>query len=245
MGAMTKLMYNDNEFEAYVAEPKGKIRGAVLVIHEVWGLSDHIKSVTDRFAAEGYVALAPDLLAETDIAAHADELQLDLFDPKKRNAAQPKLRQLMAPMQEPGFAEKALGRLRVCFDELYDRTDGERRVAVVGFCFGGSYSLSLATQESRLRAAVPFYGHAPEDQDAYKDIACPVLAFYGEQDSGLVDDLPQLQRHMEAAGVDFTAKVYDGCGHAFFNDSNKFAYNEAAARDAWQLTLKFLSKNLS
>ncbi|MEJ0073492.1 MAG: dienelactone hydrolase family protein [Candidatus Saccharibacteria bacterium] len=106
-------------------------------------------------------------------------------------------------------------------------------VAVTGFCFGGSYSFALAASEPRLKAAVPFYGHANlEDIDALRKIACPILAFYGENDAGLMENLPNVKSEMEAAGVAFTAQVYPDCGHAFFNDTNPFAYNAPAAKDS-------------
>lgn len=244
MGKNTELSFSGQKFGAYEARPQGRAKGAIIVIHEVWGLTDHIKSVAERFAAEGYVALAPDLLSETDIAAHAQGLQEDLFNPEKRNEAQPKLRKLMAPIQEPGFAEKTVGKLEACFDYLYDKPESSHKVAVVGYCFGGSYSYSLAIHEPRLKAAVPFYGHAPNDADELSKIKCPILAFYGKKDEGLIGSLPELKELMKTAGVNYTAKVYSDCGHAFFNDTNRFAYNKEAATDAWQRTLKFLQNEL-
>ncbi|HEX7368263.1 MAG TPA: dienelactone hydrolase family protein [Candidatus Saccharimonadales bacterium] len=244
MSELLQLSYSGQEFPAYLARPAGKIKGGIIVIHEVWALNDHTKSIADRFAAEGYVALAPDLLTMTDIAQHADTLALDLFNPEKRNEAQPKLRALMAPMREPGFAEATLGKLKVCFDHLYNLPEVGQRVAVNGYCFGGSYSYSLAVHEPRLKAAVPFYGHATDDGDELRRIKCPILAFYGEKDEALVHNLPELKKAMEQAGVDYTAVVYPDCGHAFFNDTNPFAYNEAAATDAWKRTLEFLGAHL-
>lgn len=244
MGNMIQLEYEGTRLDAYEARPAGEVKGGIIVIHEVWGLSDHIKSVADRFAAEGYIALAPELLAETDIAAHADTLMLDLFNPEKRNETQPKLRALMTPMQEPGFGEKTLGRVKVCFDHLYDMPETHEWVAITGFCFGGSYSFALAVAEPRLKAAVPFYGHADlSDAAKLKQIACPVQAFFGEKDEGLMESLPELKQAMKDAGVDFAATVYPDCGHAFFNDTNPYAYNEAAAKEAWQRTLELLSAN--
>jgi carboxymethylenebutenolidase len=116
-------------------------------------------------------------------------------------------------------------------------------VAVCGFCFGGSYSYSLAISESRLKAAVPFYGHASTEISELQKINCPVLAFYGEKDENLMSTLPELKENMKAAGVNYEAVVYPNCGHAFFNDTNKFAYNQEAATDAWQRTLRFLAAN--
>lgn len=231
-------------FEVYEAKPESEIKGGLIVIEEVWGLTDHIKSIADRFAAEGYYVLSPELLSETHIKEHASELMLDLFNPEKRNEAQPKLRELMAPMHEPGFGEKTVGRVKACFDYLYDKPETKQWVAVTGFCFGGSYSFALAVNEPRLKAALPFYGHADlEHPDSFKRIACPVLALYGEKDENLIKDLPELGSRMADAGVDFTAQVYPDCGHAFFNDTNPYAYNEAAATDAWQRALDFLQTN--
>jgi carboxymethylenebutenolidase len=244
MGKMQELTYQDQAFPIYLAEPKGMVKGGIIVIHEVWALNDHTKSVADRFAAEGYLALAPDLLGtETEIQKNAAKLQLDLFNPEKRNATQPKLRKLMAPMQAPSFADKTKGRLQVCIDYLYDKPEVDKKVAVNGFCFGGSYSFSLATIEPRLKAAIPFYGHAPTDIDELKHITCPILAFYGEKDENLMSSLPELKKLMKQANVDFTAVVYPDCGHAFFNDTNHFAYNEQAAKDAWKRTVAFLAKH--
>lgn len=245
MSKVIELTYKDTPFEAYLAEPKVKTKGGIIVIHEVWGLNDHTKTIAERFAAEGYLALAPSLLFETDIAKHADKLALDLFNPETRNETQPKLRALMAPMQEPGFAPTALGRLEACFGYLLgdERTGG--KVAVCGFCFGGSYSFSLATHEPRLKAAVPFYGHADmEHPETFAQINCPILAFYGDQDQNLMASLPALKGQMQKAHVNFEAKVYSGAGHAFFNDTNPYAYNEQAAQDSWRLTLDFLAQHV-
>src|ERR1700753_1938984 len=113
----------DKPLEVYEVKPDGEIKGGLIVIEEVWGLTDHIKSIADRFAAEGYYVISPELLSETHIKEHADTLMLDLFNPEKRNEAQPKLRKLMTPMQEPGFGEKTLARVQACFDYLYTKPE--------------------------------------------------------------------------------------------------------------------------
>lgn len=243
MGNMLTLDYQGSELTAYEARPEGEIKGGLVVIHEVWGLNDHTKDIAGRFAREGYLTVAPDLVGETDIAKYAAQMQLDLFNPETRNETQPKLRALMTPMHEPGFGERTLGRVKTCFDYLYDKPEVKQRVAITGFCFGGSYSFALALAEPRLKAAVPFYGHVDlSDPEKLKQITCPILAFYGERDAGLMESLPTVKQEMQAAGVHFTAEVYPDAGHAFFNNTNPFAYNEAAARDAWQKTLTFLDR---
>lgn len=242
---MISLHYNDTEFPAYMARPEGKVKGGIIVIHEVWALTDHTKSTADRYAAEGYITLAPNLLTMTNIAEYADTLSLDLFNPEKRNEAQPKLRALMVPMQTQEFVDDTLGKLQVCFDHLYNMPEVNENVAVTGFCFGGGYSYTLAMHEPRLKAAVPFYGRSVSDIDVLRGIKCPVLAFYGETDDALVTQVPELRAKMKEAGVDYEAVIYPGCGHAFFNDANPYAYNESAAQDAWQRTLSFLQQHIN
>ena len=246
MGTMIEL--GEAPFPAYLSTPSGTASGAIILVHEVWGLVEHVKDVADRFAAEGYLVLAPDVLAGTGMTPEiAAELQLGLFnpDPRARNAAQPRLRELMAPIRAPQFAASALVSLRECFDYLVGQGGVGGRIGVVGFCFGGTQSFSLAVHEPRLRAAVPFYGHADFTLEQLRDIRCPVLAFYGERDTGLIEGLPALTRAMGDAGVDFRPQVYPDCGHAFFNDSNPFAYNADAAALAWPATLDFLAETLT
>lgn len=232
--------------QAYVSEPAAAPRGGLVVVHEVWGLVPQTKDVADRFAAEGYVVVAPDLLTGAGgVPDLSGELQAAAFDPQQRSDAQPRLRKHMAPIRAPEYAKHALAALRVCFDHLEGLPGLAGRVAATGFCLGGTYTFSLAVAEPRLRAAVPFYGHADFRDAELRAINCPVLAFYGGQDSALMEELPGLKRQMRAAGVDFEAVVYPGTGHAFFNDTNRYTYNAEAAEDSWRRTLAFLDRNLS
>lgn len=237
---------SETSVQAYVSEPAGQPKGALIVIHEVWGLVDHTRDVTDRFAAEGYLVVAPNLLADTAMTPElAKELQSALFDPQQRSKAQPKLREVMAPLHAPDFAARTNAAVQACFDHLNGIPAVAGRVAVTGFCFGGTYSFSLAMQEPRLRAAVPFYGHADFSDEKLRGITCPVLAFYGLNDKALTDKLPELEARMAAAGVDFNAVVYPGTGHAFFNDTNHWTYNADATADSWNRTLAFLDRNVA
>jgi carboxymethylenebutenolidase len=234
-----------SDFPAYLAEAKGECKGGLIVVHEVWGLTEHITNVADRFAAEGYLVLAPDLLTETGITEKVTPaLQEDLFNPERRNAAQPIIRELTRPIQQPDFAKETVNKLRKCFDYLTGRSETNEKVAIVGFCFGGTYSFSLAVAEPRLKAAAPFYGHSDHTVAELGQITCPIMAFYGDDDERLILGLSDLKERMEQANVDFRAQIYPDCGHAFFNDTNKFAYNEVAAKAAWQKVLAFLDTNL-
>src|SRR5665213_195312 len=179
MGETIQLKFKDQEFPGYLVHPEGPVKGALIVIHEVWGLTDHIKSIADRLAKEGYIALAPDLFSGNGIDIEAlSGLQSQLFDPEKRAAVQPKLRELMAPIQAPEFGAITLDKTQVCFDYLENLDGINGRVGITGFCFGGSYSFSLAVHQPKLKVSIPFYGHADFSVDELKNISCPILAFY-------------------------------------------------------------------
>ena len=244
MGTMIDVPGHD--LTAYRAEPDGPPRGAVVVIQEIWGLVDHVKDVADRVAAQGYVAFAPDLLAHAGLTSEVGQRIFDLMfrgTEEDRLAAQPQMRAATTPARQPEFATWAVPALRSLVDGLVDEPGIDGRVAVMGFCFGGTYAFALAAADPRLRAAIPFYGSFPERADPAA-IACPVLAFYGENDHGITDGVPELESRMEAAGVDFTARVYHGVGHAFFNDTAPSRYNADVAADAWDRTLAFLARHL-
>ena len=246
-GTMIDLEH-DGVFGAYVAQPAHGVpfRGALIVIHEIWGLVEHTKDVADRFAAEGYLALAPDLLTRVGITAPVGEELLGIMfspDEKVRTEGQPRLREAMSPLRAPEYAGWTVGALTACLDHLAAQPDVGGRLGVTGFCFGGSYSFALAAADSRVRAAVPYYGSPPETAELSR-ISCPVLAFYGDQDANLVDALPGVTTAMAEAGVDFTPVVYENTGHAFFNDTNARTYDAGYAADAWTKTLDFFRAHL-
>lgn len=230
---------------AYHSYPDdGEKHPGLIVIHEIWGLDDHIKDVANRFAAEGYSVLAPNLFHDVSFAS---KINPGLFDemnnPATRDEAQKKMRELFAPMQSPEFAQDMVVKLKKCVDYLLADEHVDGQIGVLGFCFGGTYSFALATNDSRIKAAAPYYGHPPKSEDI-PGIACPILAFYGDQDANLMQSLPQLREDMQKNRKQFEAVVYPNAGHAFFNDTNARMYNPRAAQDAWGKTLTFLSKNL-
>lgn len=234
-----------NGVTVYRAEPSGEVHGALIVIHEIWGLVDHITDVADRYAAEGYLVLAPDLLSEIGTTP---EIGLELFemmndtDEQRRTVNQPRLREAFGAAHAPAFGAGAIAKLTAIVDALEAEPGIDGRIAVLGFCFGGSYSFALAEADARVVAAVPFYGST--EPSAVVSIHCPVLAFYGDQDTRLMEGLPALEAAMAEAGVDFTAKVYADAGHAFFNDTNAHSFDPAAAGDAWGRSLEFLRARL-
>ncbi|MEO7132459.1 MAG: alpha/beta fold hydrolase, partial [Dermatophilaceae bacterium] len=153
--------FPEHGLTSYRVDPPGAIRGAVIVIQEIWGLVEHIKDVTGRFAAEGYVAIAPDLLGHVGLSPEVGQELNRLVmgeDEEARLAAQPRMRELLGPARSPEFAAWAVPALQAVVDHLLAVEGVDGRVGVVGYCFGGTYADALALAEPRLRAAVPFYG---------------------------------------------------------------------------------------
>lgn len=210
----------------YLSAPQGGGKyPAVIVIHENRGLNDHTRDVARRFASEGFVALAPDLLS------------------RKGGTAS---------MESPDKAREAIGTIQPA-DAITDLKAGlayldqhkkvrAGRLASVGFCWGGARSFMLATESERLRAAVVFYGSAPP-AEKLAEVRCPVLGIYGETDERITSRVPEVAEAMKKSGKKFEYKIYPGAGHAFFNDTGE-RYNASAARDAWAMTLAFLRGNL-
>lgn len=248
--AMIGIRQQSGVIRAYSSVPQNAVHfsGAIIVIHELWGLTEQVKRVADRFAAQGYCAIVPDLYSTDKVDRQpSEQLQKELFSPdeKVRYRAMPKLRAMIAPTQTPQFTSMALSRLASCFEYMYNQPLVHQRVAVVGFGLGGGYAYEMAMREQRLRGAVAFYGHAPRITAELRHIRCPILSFYGKKEASLYKELGQLVPRMRAANVDFEPIVYENAGHAFFNDANSFAYNQSAADDAWRRTLGFLRQMMA
>lgn len=207
---------------AAAASPKG----AVLVIHENRGLTPHIRSIPTRLAADGYTALAIDLLSEeggtTTMASDGDA-----------TAALSK-----AP------AERMIADLRAGLDELARRAPGAK-LAVIGFCFGGGMTWQLlAAGETRLAAGVPFYGPAPAAPDFTGSPNAAVLGIYAELDSRVNASQDTARGALEAAGLVYEIKVFPGVDHAFFNDTGA-RYNAEQAAAAYQSMLDWFGQHLA
>lgn len=217
---------NGTEAHGYLATPDAGSGPGVIVIQEWWGLTDHIKDVADRFAAEGFVALAPDLYGGTTThdADEAGRLMQELpVDQAARDLS--------------GAVDHLLAHDAVTSDS----------VGAVGFCMGGGFVLVLAALEGdRVGAAVPYYGVGGYDQVDLSDVTAPVLGHYGaEDDFASAEQVEQLRSALEDAGVDVDIRIYDGAGHAFFNDENHLGtYDADLAARTWRDTLAFLRSNL-
>lgn len=246
MTEMIELTAEDTVFDAYIARPAGEPRAGIVLVHEIWGLVSHTEDVADRFAREGYLVIAPDVLSKAGVPPKAGA---ELFayasstDEAYRAQGQPRLRELFSVARDPDHSAWVLGALVSATDWLVDALGEGKRVGVVGFCFGGNHTFALAGADTRIRAAVPFYGFRPSPE-VIATTRSPILALYGELDTPLVEGLAELETDMAAAGVAFEAVVYPDAAHAFFNDTNAYQYNEDAARSSWQRVLDFLRSNL-
>ncbi|MFG3440046.1 dienelactone hydrolase family protein [Nonomuraea sp. NPDC047897] len=208
---------------AWAAAPRP--RGAVLVIHENRGLTDHIRSVAGRLAASGYSALALDLLSrEGGTASFADPAQV------------------MAELGEIA-PDRFVADMRAAVDELGERAPGAK-LGMVGFCFGGGMTwLLLASGEPRLAAAAPFYGPLPEGADLGGSRAA-VLAVYAERDDRVNASRPAAEAALRKAGLTYEIVTFPGVQHAFFNDTGQ-RYDAGAAAQAYDRLLDWYDRHLS
>jgi carboxymethylenebutenolidase len=213
------------QLQAAWAPAAGQPFGAVLVIHENRGLTDHIRSVAGRLAASGYSALALDLLSEEGGTAA-------LGDSANATAALSKVP-----------PERFVRDMKAALGELSQRMPGARQAAI-GFCFGGGMVWRLlASGEPRLSAAVPFYGPLPETPD-FAESGAAVLGIYAANDTRITSTKDQAEAALTKAGLPHDLVVYPGVDHAFFNDTGA-RYDPTAAAQAYQKMLDWFGRYLA
>lgn len=215
----------DMDMKGYLVEPKkGGKKGAVIVIHENRGLNPHIRDVARRVAKAGYIALAPDALSPFGgTPANEDEA-----------------RNLIGKLEK----DKNLTHFTHSVDYVATLPNSNGKTGCVGFCWGGAMANQLAVHSPNLKAAVAFYGRQPEAADVPK-IKAAVQLHYGGLDEGVNKGIPDYEAALKAAGVKYELYVYEGAQHAFHNDTAPTRYNEAAAKKAWERTLRFFKDYLS
>ena len=218
---------NGNTAHGFLALPESGRGPGVVVIQEWWGLTSHIADVTNRLAAQGFVALAPDLYGGTTThdADEAGRLMQEL-------PVQAAARDL------GGAVDYLLGHEAVT----------SSTVGAVGFCMGGGFVLVLAAQQGdKIGAAVPFYGVLGEDYPSFENLSAPLLGHFGAQDEMAPPEAVQqlADRIEQESGARPDFRIYPA-GHAFFNDENLLGtYAPDHAAESWQSTVEFLSRNLS
>lgn len=226
----------------FLALPPGAPVPGVVMVHDVWGLSDHTRDLARRLAAEGFALLAIDL--------YRREAELAIGDPGA----------WMRGLSDPAVLDD----LGAGAAFLAARPECSGRVGVVGFCMGGSYALMAACQERGFAASVAFYGllshahgllHDPAGLDPARkpseplamapDLRCPLLAFFGAEDEYVpLEDVRALERALAPAGAGAEVVIVPGAGHAFMNDTRPDAHRPEAAAAAWARSVDFLHAQL-
>ena len=224
MGETVKFSSNGGQASGYLAIPKKGTGPGVVVIQEWWGLVDHIEDVCERFAANGYVALAP-----------------DLYHGKKAKSPDEAGKLMMALRIDE--AEKDLSGA-IEFLLSHEATTGSK-VGIIGFCMGGALALYAATKNPKVGACVVFYGGHPNVKPDLPNLQAPVLGIYAERDGFVTPQLVhQLEKQLKELGKSVEVHIYPGVDHAFFNDQRPEVYDEKASADAWRRVLEFFAKHL-
>jgi len=226
-----KVKNGTRDVNSFLVFPEVKNKAtAVVVIHEIFGMSDWVRSLTDQLAEAGYIAIAPDLLSGMGPKGGGSSE----FD---RSGIGQAIRDLPA--------DQITGDLNAVADYVAKLPACNGKVAVCGFCYGGSQSFRFATNRPSLKAAFVFYGTGPDSAEAIAKIKCPVYGFYGGNDARVDQTIPKSQEMMKAAGKTYEPVIYEGAGHGFMGagedpgdkvEANKKARDEAWAR--WKDILK-------
>ena len=205
---------------AYAVLPDETSRKAVIVIQEWWGLNDHIKDIANRYAAEGFTAIAPDLY-RGKIAANPDEAG-----------------RLMKELA----IEDGLDTIKNTIDQAAERYDISH-FGITGFCMGGTFALRAACELEGLSAAAVFYGDIP-DEDVLRKLRTPTVFISGTKDGWInPEKVAQLEDAAERYELPVHSVKYEA-DHAFFNNTRPEVYNETAAKDAWALVIGFFNDKL-
>jgi carboxymethylenebutenolidase len=210
----------------YLARPKdakGPLPG-LIVIHEWWGLNDNVRAMTRRLAGEGYQALA-----------------VDLFGGSVADNPEAAMKQVNAVMQNSGAAGDNL-------KDAYAFLEGKgaKKVGVIGWCFGGGWSLGTAMLlPDKIDATVMYYGRVETDKEKLSPVKSPILGFFGGKDKSIpVENVRAFEKALKDLGKPVEIRVYENADHAFANASGG-NYNPEAAKDSWNRTTAFLKKNLT
>lgn len=215
----------DETVSGYLALPEspGK-HPAVIVIHEWWGLNDWVKEQAQKYAAQGYVALAVDLY-RGKVGTTPDEAHI-----------------LMRGLPD----DRGLRDLEAAFAYLASRSDVDAgKIASIGWCMGGGWSIKLAEDQPKLAAFVVNYGSLPTDTAIIAKIRAPMLGNFGADDGGIPpESVRAFEAAMKAAGKSVDIKIYPGAGHAYQNPDNKTGYRPGATQDSEKRIAAFFQKDL-
>jgi carboxymethylenebutenolidase len=219
------------KIHTWIVYPERKDKApVVIVIHEIFGMTDWVRAVADQLAAEGFIAVAPDLLSgKGPSGGGTDSFTGDAVRGAVMNLKPDEVAQRLDAVRSYAIALPA----------------ATSKTASIGFCWGGGASFSYATRQPQLNAAVVYYGTAPKDSSELKKIPCPVLGQYGGDDARVTATVEPTTKAMSQAGKSYTPQVHPGAGHGFLRQqSGRDGASLKAAQQAWSQTIEFLKKNL-
>jgi len=221
---------SETKLKTWVVYPERKDKApVVIVIHEIFGLTDWVRTVTDQLAADGFIAVAPDLLS----GKGPDGGGTDSF-------AGDKVREAIRGLK----SEEVELRLNAVRDYALALPAASAKSATVGFCWGGSTSFAYATRQPKLNAAVVYYGTGPTEKESFANLACPVLGLYGGDDARVTSTVEPTAAAMKEAGKSFEQHTYENAGHGFLRQqTGRDGANLKAAQQAWSETIAFLKKH--
>jgi carboxymethylenebutenolidase len=231
-GEWVKVEHGSRKVEAFVVFPEVKEKAtAVIVIHEIFGLTDWVRGVADQLAEAGYIAIAPDLLSGSGPSGGGTaELAKDKGVGKAIRDLPP---------------DQITTDLNACVAHVTKLPACNGKVAVCGFCWGGSQTFRYATNNKSLKAAFAFYGGGPEKAEDISRITCPVYGFYGENDARVNASIPKSKELMQKAAKTYEPVIYDGAGHGFMRAGeapDAKADDKKAREDAWKRWKELLKK---
>ncbi|HEV2694598.1 MAG TPA: dienelactone hydrolase family protein [Verrucomicrobiae bacterium] len=226
------LKHGGREVNCFVVYPEVKDKApAIVLIHEIFGLTDWVRSAADELAAEGYIVIAPDLLWGSVTNGGTEELIKSRSNVGKAIQALP--------------AEQITADLDAAVDYAAKLDSCNGKVVVAGFCWGGGQSFRFATSNKAIKAAFVFYG-TPPPADSLSKINCPVYGFYAGNDARITATVPKTTDQMKAAGKAYEPVVYDGAGHGFMrageDPTNTNPDNTKARNEAFKRWLELMKK---
>jgi carboxymethylenebutenolidase len=230
-GELVTIDVGGTRVRAWLVHPERKEKApVVLVIHEIFGLTDWIRAVADQLAADGFIAIAPDLLSGKGLNGGGTESFTSRDDVTKAVSGLDR--------------QEVVRRLDAVRAYAIALPSADRPSAAIGFCWGGSTSFAYAAAQPALEAAVVYYGTAPADETALSRLKAPVLGLYGEQDARVGATIAPTRAAMEKLGKSYETHVFDGAGHGFLRaQSGQDGANRRATERAWPRTIEFLREN--
>lgn len=251
----------DAKIKAYIAYPdKLNHLPGLVIVHEIFGLNDHIRDVARRFANQGYAVIAPHLYSRPGNPTEQEiqkSMQFMLSIPPAKQRDQEFVQQEMSKLPEDerstiarvwgwmtkrDYAENIIDLKSACKWLSSQNFVDKSKIGCMGFCMGGTLTGRLAAEGEDLKTGIIFYGESPP-ADKVENIKCLMMGLYGGEDHRITDKVPEFEKEMKAAGKHFVYYVYPGAHHAFFNNTGR-NYDENAAKDAWEKCKDFLSQNL-